>query len=482
MDKFPQIIADAVTARDEYCKWDQSKIIILLELIAAKLDAASEELVAIAAKETHLTNPRLVGEVGRMSGQWRHMAAVLKNKDYLQVSVDLAEPTAQPPKPDLRKSNVPIGVVGIFGASNFPFGFGVGGGDTASAIAAGCPVVIKANPGHPETSRKIFEIMVDSGNQLKAPKGLFGLLESFDDGIKLVQHEDVSAIAFTGSTTGGRKLHDIAQSRPVPIPFYGELGGLNPIFATEEASKSNAAVIAQGFLDSVSLGAGQFCTKPGFLILVNGAEIKEEIVQIISKSTVHEMLNEGIRGLHNSKREEFSGLSYSKLLAKSPITNSEIEPLTIFEISADDLLSNKNVTLVEIFGPTAVVVDCKTPQQALEVAKVFEGTLASGVHGEPTDELIQLGIIGLLTRISGRVIMNAWPTGVAVTWSMQHGGPYPASTNSLFTSVGADSIVRFRRPIVYQNFSQDLLPDWLQNSNLDLYPRRVNGTHQMGAQ
>jgi len=482
MDKFPQIIAEAVIARDEYCKWDQSRIIELLELIATKLDAASEELVSVAAKETHLTIPRLIGEVGRMSGQWRHMAAVLKNKDYLQVSVDLADSTTQPPKPDLRKSNLPIGIVGIFGASNFPFGFGVGGGDTASAIAAGCPVIIKANPGHPDTSRQIFEIMVDSGKRLNAPKGLFGLLESFDDGIKLVQHDDVSAIAFTGSTTGGRKLHDLAQSRPVPIPFYGELGGLNPIFVTEEANKANAAVIAQGFLDSVSLGAGQFCTKPGFLILINGPEIKQEIVQLISKSAVHEMLNDGIRDLHNSKREEFSGLSYSKLLAKSPITNSEMEPLTIFEISADDLLGNKNVSLVEIFGPTAVVVDCKTPQQALEVAKVFDGTLASGVHGEPTDELIQLGIIGLLTRISGRVIMNTWPTGVAVTWSMQHGGPYPASTNSLFTSVGADSIVRFRRPIVYQNFSQDLLPDWLQNSNLDLYPRRVNGTHQMGAQ
>jgi NADP-dependent aldehyde dehydrogenase len=306
-------------------------------------------------------------------------------------------------------------------------------------------------------------------------------LESFDDGIKLVQHEDVSAIAFTGSTNGGRKLHDLAQSRAVPIPFYGELGGLNPIFVTEEANKANAAVIAQGFLDSVSLGAGQFCTKPGFLILINGAEIKQEIVQLISKSAVHEMLNDGIRGLHNSKREEFSGLSFSKLLAKGPIINSDVEPLTIFEISAENLLSNKNVSLVEIFGPTAVVVDCKTPQQALEVAKVFDGTLASGVHGQPIDELIQLGIVDLLSRISGRVIMNAWPTGVAVTWSMQHGGPYPASTNSLFTSVGADSIVRFRRPIVYQNFAENLLPEYLQDKNLDLYPRRINGTHHLAA-
>lgn len=481
MDKFPQIIADAVIARGEFDKWDQGKRIELLELIATELDAASEELVALATKETHLTNARLVGEVGRMSGQWRHMAAVLKNKDYLQITIDLAESTSQPPRPDLRKSNIPIGVVGIFGASNFPFGFGVGGGDTASAIAAGCPVIIKANPGHPETSKKIFEIMANCGDRLSAPTGLFGLLESFDDGIKLVQHDDVSAIAFTGSTDGGRKLFNIAQSRAEPIPFYGELGGLNPIFVTEEASKSNAQAIAQGFLDSVSLGAGQFCTKPGFLILVNGAEIKQELSQLITKSSVHEMLNEGIRKAHNLKRKEFSELSYIRLLATSPTIDSDIEPLTIFEISADDLLNNKNASLVEIFGPTAVVVDCETSQQALMVAKAFDGTLASGVHGETGDELMQLGIIDLLSRISGRVIMNAWPTGVSVTWSMQHGGPYPASTNSLFTSVGADSIVRFRRPIVYQNFPENLLPDHLQNKNLDLYPRRFNGTHYLAA-
>lgn len=482
MNKFSQIISDAVIARDEFAKWDRTRIIELLELIATELDLATDELVAVATDETHLTNARLVGEVARMSGQWRHMAAVLKSKAYLQISIDLADSTLQPPKPDLRKSNIPIGVVGIFGASNFPFGFGVGGGDTASAIAAGCPVVIKANPGHPQTSKNIFEILTKCGNQLGAPKGLFGLLESFEDGVNLVQHEDVSAIAFTGSTTGGRKLFDIAQARPEPIPFYGELGGLNPIFVTEEATKSKAASIAQGFLDSVSLGVGQFCTKPGFLILIKGSAIKQEISQLISKSSLHEMLNAGIRESHNSKREVFSDLSYVELLAKSPTTNSDSERLTIFEVSADDLLKNKNTSLVEIFGPTAVVVDCQTAQQALEVAKVFDGTLTSGVHGDPGDELIELGIVDLLSRISGRVIMNGWPTGVSVTWSMQHGGPYPASTSSMFTSVGADSIVRFRRPITYQNFAENLLPDYLQDSNLDLYPRRINGSYHLGAQ
>ena len=482
MDRFETLARDAVSARDGFEKWKQIQIIELLELIASELDAASEDLVAVAAKETHLTQARLVGEVGRMSGQWRHMADVLKKGEYLNVSVDLAEPTLQPPRPDLRKSNVPIGVVGVFGASNFPFGFGVGGVDTASAIAAGCPVIIKANPGHPETSKMIFEIMLRCANRVNAPVGLFSLLVSFDDGLKLVQHENVSAIAFTGSTSGGRKLFDIAQSRPEPIPFYGELGGLNPIFVTEEASNANASAIAQGFLDSVSLGAGQFCTKPGFLILVNGAEVKRELSNLITKSSTHEMLNEGIRSTHNLKREAFAELDYIKLFAKSPTANSELEPVTLFEISAADLLRNKDVCLVEMFGPTAVVVNCETSQEALLVAKAFHGTLASGVHGNPGDELIELGLLYLLNRISGRVIMNGWPTGVSVTWSMQHGGPYPASTNSLSTSVGADSISRFRRPVAYQNFPQNLLPSHLQNENLDLYPRRVNGTNYLAAQ
>jgi NADP-dependent aldehyde dehydrogenase len=476
MDMFETLMSDAVTARDIYEKWGRDEIVELLELIALDLDVALEELVEVAASETNLTKTRLVGEVGRMSGQWRHMAAVLKKGEYLGVSIDLADPTLQPPRPDLRKTNLPIGIVGVFGASNFPFGFGVGGGDTASAIASGCPVIIKAHPGHPETSKKIFEIMVNSAKNLKGPIGLFTLIQSFEDGVKLVKHKDISAIAFTGSTKGGRALFDIAQTRPEPIPFYGELGGLNPVFVTEEANHSRATAIAQGFLDSVSLGAGQFCTKPGYLILLKGVEVKKELSILISNSSTHAMLNDSIKNAHDFNRSAYARLPHVRLLAVGPTINNDSAPVTLFEISGADLLANQEFTLIEIFGPTAVVVNCESPQEVLLVAKAFHGTLASGVHGDLGDELLELGLLGLLGRISGRVLMNAWPTGVSVTWAMQHGGPYPASTNPLSTSVGADSIKRFRRPIVYQNFPQNLLPDHLKDASLASYPRNVNGT------
>lgn len=462
MQDLNSAMAKAVTARESIRKWDRSQIISLLEIIAEKLDGAASELIPLAMKETNLTEVRLTGEVGRMSGQWRHMAAVLKKGDYLGTVIDSADSTLQPPRPELRKTTVPLGVVGIFGASNFPFAFGVGGCDTASAIAAGCPVIIKAHPGHLETSRKVFQIMAAAAQSVNAPDGLFNMVEAFEAGIEFVKHKDVSAVAFTGSTLGGRALFDIAQSRKDPIPFYGELGGLNPIFVTEEAANRNGSIIAQGFLDSVNLGAGQFCTKPGYLILVNGSKMLEEIVNLVPTVVTHAMLNEKIREAHARNRSTYAGLPFVKLLAQGVATSDAIEPITIFEISGADLLANQEVTLKEVFGPTAVVVNCASNEEALKVANSFHGTLASGIHGEVNDKIISMGLLDILVRISGRIIWNSWPTGVAVTWAMHHGGPYPASTNSLFTSVGADSIKRFRRPVVFQNMPTELLPTELK--------------------
>ena len=462
MQDLNSVMAKAVTARESFRKWDAFQIITLLEAIANKLDGAASELIPLAGKETNLTEVRLTGEVGRMSGQWRHMAAVLKKGDYLGTVIDSADPTLQPPRPELRKTTVSLGIVGVFGASNFPFAFGVGGCDTASAIAAGCPVIIKAHPGHIETSRKVFALMQAAAKSVSAPDGLFNMVEDFEAGVEFVKHKDVSAVAFTGSTLGGRALFDIAQSRKDPIPFYGELGGLNPIFVTEEASAKNATTIAQGFLDSVNLGAGQFCTKPGYLILVNGDLVRNEIVNLVPNIATHAMLNAKIRAAHDLNRSAYAGLPYVKLLAQAVPASAEVELITIFEISGKDLLANQEVTLKEVFGPTAVVVNCASNDEALAIANAFHGTLASGIHGEANDKIISLGLLDVLVRISGRIIWNSWPTGVAVTWAMHHGGPYPASTNSLFTSVGADSIKRFRRPVVFQNMPTELLPTELK--------------------
>ena len=462
MQDVNSLMSKVVIAREIYRKWDRLQIIALLEAIADKLDGAASELIPLAGRETNLTEVRLTGEVGRMSGQWRHMAAVLKKGEYLGTVIDSADATLQPPRPELRKTTVPIGIVGVFGASNFPFAFGVGGCDTAAAIAAGCPVIIKAHPGHIETSRKVFQLMEVAAKSCGAPDSLFNLVEEFEAGIEFVKHKDVNAVAFTGSTNGGRALFDIAQSRKDPIPFYGELGGLNPIFVTAEAADKNGKNVAQGFLDSVNLGAGQFCTKPGYLILVNGESVRNEIRNLVPTLATHAMLNSKIREAHDLNRSAYAGLPFVKLLAEGVATNDLIEPITIFEISGADLLANTEVTLQEVFGPTAVVVNCQSNDEALRVANSFHGTLASGIHGEVSDQIIGLGLLDILVRISGRVIWNSWPTGVAVTWAMHHGGPYPASTNSLFTSVGADSIKRFRRPVVFQNMPTALLPEELK--------------------
>jgi NADP-dependent aldehyde dehydrogenase len=457
-------ISKALHARDEFIKWDGPKRMKLLSRIADSLDEAAGALIEIAAKETNLPVVRLTGEVSRMTAQWRHMAEALSEGSYLGVRKDAADSTLQPPRPDLRKTTVPIGIVGVFGASNFPFAFGVGGCDTASAIAAGCPVIVKGHPGHIETSRRVFELIAQAASSFGAPEGVITLVESFEAGIEIVQQDDVSAVAFTGSTAGGRQLFDLAQSRRNPIPFYGELGGLNPIFVTEEAGALNGELIAKGFLESVSLGAGQFCTKPGYLITINGASIKEAITELISTVSTHAMLNERVRSMHQAGRDEFQNMNFVRLLAIGE-SESQVEPVAIYEVSASDLLKNDEDALREIFGPTAVLVDCKDSQEMIDVAKRFHGTLASGIHGEPEDSVLSAGLMEVLQRISGRILWNGWPTGVAVTWAMHHGGPYPATTNSLFTSVGADSIKRFRRPITFQNFPDSLLPSHLQGAS-----------------
>lgn len=463
MSEVDLVIEEAVSARDTFRNWQSSDIVRLLNEVADDLDGAASELIKVAINETNLPEVRLTGEVSRMSGQWRHMAAALSRGENRNVVKDPADTSLQPPRPDLRKTSLPIGIVGVFGASNFPFAFGVGGCDTASAIAAGCPVISKAHPGHPQTSRRVFELISTSIKKAGGPKGLLSLVESFESGIDLVKSDEVSAVAFTGSTTGGRALFDIAQSRKNPIPFYGELGGLNPIFVTREAAEEQSQSIAKGFLDSVSMGSGQFCTKPGFLVTIGASKIKKEILNLIATTKTHPMLNESIRAAYGNKLENYLALGFANLLARAPSEDQEAEPTTIIEISGSDLLANVDKALQEIFGPTAVLVDCADTNELLEVARAFHGTLASGIHGQPTDSVIENGLLTVLERISGRVIWNGWPTGVAVTWAMHHGGPYPATTNPLFTSVGADSIKRFRRPITYQNFPQELLPAHLRD-------------------
>lgn len=469
------LLIAAQNAATQLREWPRTRIEEFLHTIADEIDQNINSLVDVAEQETNLPRGRLTGEIARTSGQWRHMANMVASGSYLGVIVDHADPTTVPPKPDIRQITIPLGVIGVFGASNFPFAFGVAGGDTASAIAAGCPVIVKAHSGHLETSRMMFNVLLSGARKVGAPAGVFGIIEGREVGVDLVKHPILAAAAFTGSTHGGRALFDAACARPHPIPFYAELGGLNPIFVTSAAQYEKSEEIAQGFLDSVSLGAGQFCTKPGYLVVVNGAPLRSALKNKIPLASPHAMLNSGIKKSHDEIRDQLSSHSFFDIIGVSPTQEGLTSPLTILEISGADLLAHREEAVTEVFGPTAVLVNCKDEAELLAVARAFGGSLTSGIHTAREDSTIVAEIMKVLESMSGRVLMNSWPTGVTVTWAMHHGGPYPASTFSSFTSVGANSIARFRRPVSFQNTTAEQLPFYLQDDHLVKVPRRIDG-------
>ena len=467
-------VRDAHAAWLQIRNWESAKIVALLESIADALDSAKGDLVPVAMEETNLPEARLTGEVARTTGQLRLMARAVEDRTYLDITIDHADASLTPPRPDLRLKTTSLGVVGVFGASNFPFAFGVAGGDTAAALAAGCAVVIKVNPGHPRVSRMVGEIMVAAALKAGAPAGLISLVEDFDSGLALVEHPLTAAIAFTGSTHGGRALFDVANRRENPIPFYGELGGLNPVFVTRSAATDRAKETAEGFLGSITMGAGQFCTKPGFLIVDGASAISAELSALVAAAPAQKLLNSNIVKLHDKNRDEIAQVPGMKVVAQN--SDGGDTNVTVYTISGKDFIAAGESARHEVFGPTAVIVDCSDSDELLRVAESFSGTLTSGIHAIENDPMNLSALISLLERISGRIVWNQWPTGLAVTWAMHHGGPYPASTNPLFTSVGAKAILRFRRPITYQNFPQKYLSPVLQDGSAELTSARINGT------
>lgn len=466
-------VRDAHAAWLQIRDWDSAKIVALLESIANALDQAKADLVPVAMEETNLPEARLTGEVGRTTGQLRLMARAVEDRTYLDITIDHADSSLTPPRPDLRLKTTSLGVVGVFGASNFPFAFGVAGGDTAAALAAGCAVVIKVNPGHPRVSRMVGEIMIAAAQKAGAPAGLISLVEDFEAGMALVEHPLTAAIAFTGSTHGGRALFDAANRREIPIPFYGELGGLNPVFVTRSMASEKAKETAEGFLGSITMGAGQFCTKPGFLIVDGASQINAELATLVSAAPAQKLLNSNIVKLHDRNRDETAQVPGMKLVAQNP--DGGDTNVSVYTISGRDFLATGESARREVFGPTAVVVDCADTDELLRVAESFSGTLTSGIHATESDPMDLTALISIVERISGRIVWNQWPTGLAVTWAMQHGGPYPASTNPLFTSVGAKALLRFRRPITYQNFPQKYLSPVIRDGAPELNGARING-------
>jgi NADP-dependent aldehyde dehydrogenase len=433
--------------------------------IADRLDAAVDELAALADAETALGETRLHGEVARTTGQLRMFAAVVTEGSHLEATIDHAAPSAVPPRPDLRRMLRPTGPVAVFAASNFPFAFSVAGGDTASALAVGCPVVVKAHPGHPRTSRRTADLVEEALAAAGAPAGAFALVDGYDAGLELVDHPAITAVAFTGSLAGGRALHDRAAARPAPIPFFGELGSINPVVVTADADAARGAELATGLAGSFQLGAGQFCTKPGVVFVPGGSALEAALGPLVG-ADLPRMLTPSIADGFQSGSARVESVPGVELLAGGPDAPAvAITDVATLRQHADDLLA-------EVFGPFALLVRYHSRAELAEALDDLEGTLTATLHaapGEPVDDLLPQ-----LEAIAGRVLFAGWPTGVAVTWSQHHGGPWPATT-SQHTSVGATAVRRFLRPIVYQDAPDAALPAALRDANPLGIPRRVDG-------
>jgi NADP-dependent aldehyde dehydrogenase len=445
-----------------------------LNAVADALEANADALVTLAHDETHLPVGRLTGELTRTAFQLRLLAADAASGEPFGATIDHADPGwGMGPRPDIRRVGEPLGVVGVFGASNFPFAFSVLGGDTAAALAAGCAVVHKAHPAHQRLARATAHVAVEALAAAGAPDGLFALVEGYEDGPALVRHPHVKAIGFTGSTRGGQALARLAAERPEPIPFYGELGSTNPVFVTPGAWAARRDAILAGYVGSFTLGMGQFCTKPGYLV-VPATDRDALISGLTDASPVapHEMLSRSLRDSFERSLGELQAADGVEVIATLPGTDSAPEA-TVLRASADTVLGNPALLEHEVFGPASVIVEYSAPEQLLALAAHIGGQLTAGVHAEDGDDTAAL--LRTLADHAGRVLWNGWPTGVTVSFAQQHGGPFPATTAPATTSVGTAAITRFLRPVAYQDVPDAALPAPLKNANPWGIARRVDG-------
>lgn len=424
----------------------------VLSALADGLAASSDEVVAIADEETALGEPRLVGEVARTVFQLRMFAEALEDDTLFARQID--EAVEGPPPaghPELVRSLIPLGPVAVFGASNFPFAFGVLGGDVASALAAGCSVIVKEHSAQPRLSQRLVELARDVLEKEFPGLDIFLSVRGTQAGAQVVQDPRVSAVGFTGSVSGGRHLFDLAQARPNPIPFYGELGSINPVVVSRQAAESRADQIAQGFVDSLLLGGGQFCTKPSVLVIPEDSTILETIKVLLASAQPVALLTTRIASAYRARVDEMTTANATNVVTapNGSEPGSWVHP-ALFVTSVEEMLTETTVLREECFGPAAVVVPYATDDEALAVSSAGGGVLVGSVHGEDDDPLAQAIVQALIPR-AGRIVWNGWPTGVAVTPAQMHGGPYPAATVPGATSVGLHAASRFVRPLVLQS-------------------------------
>ncbi len=436
--------------------------------IADEVEALGDALLQVAGEETNLPEARLRNERARTVFQLKSYADACRRGDWLEARIDTSDTDRNPPKPDLRKMLVPLGPVVVFGSSNFPFAYSTAGGDTACAFAAGCSVVVKAHPAHPHTSAMVADAISRAVKKCGLPTGLFTHVygASFEIGKSLVMHRRAKAVGFTGSFRGGKTLFDWANQREEPIPVFAEMGSVNPVFVLPEKLERGVAEIAKMYAGSITLGVGQFCTNPGLLLAIE-SEALDEFVQLLSeevrKVSPAKMLHAGIAKSYSEKRALALQQEGVDLMGNRGNSSEEGLP-TIATATATAFLKNP-VLQEEVFGPYSLVIKCRDQQEMLQVATNIKGQLTTTVMATENDVKGFSSVLDAVKSLCGRLIYNGVPTGVEVCLSMQHGGPFPATTDSRFTSVGADGIRRFARPLAYQNWPNELLPDELKNGN-----------------
>ncbi|MCC2956879.1 aldehyde dehydrogenase (NADP(+)) [Massilia sp. IC2-477] len=460
----------AAAAFDPYRALPLEQRARFLEAVAEGILAIGSELIERAQQETGLPQARLEGERMRTVNQLRLFAKVVRDGRFLGATIDTALPERTPPRPDLRLAKIGLGPVAVFGASNFPLAFSVAGGDTASALAAGCPVVVKAHGAHLGTSELVGRAVQRAVQECGLPEGVFSML--FGDGRtigqQLVAHPAIKAVGFTGSRGGGTALMRTAASRPEPIPVYAEMSSVNPVFLLPAALEQGGAALANGFVDSLTLGVGQFCTNPGLVFAVKGAALDAfaaAATTALQAKGAGTMLTAGIHDAYNSGIARFGATEGLRLVAQGSTEGIGCAAqAALYEVDAASFIGNPELQ-DEIFGPAALIVRFDSEEQMLQAAEKLHGQLTATVHVKPADHPLAAKLLPILERKAGRVLFNGFPTGVEVSHAMVHGGPFPATSDSRTTSVGATAIDRFLRPVCYQSLPAELLPEALRDDN-----------------
>jgi alpha-ketoglutaric semialdehyde dehydrogenase len=457
-------------ASQEFSKFSLKQRAGFMKTIAHDLENSGTQLISTAMEETNLPEGRLQSERARTVFQLNSYADACENANWMEVRIDTGDPKRNPPKPDLRKMMVPTGPVVVFGSSNFPFAYSTAGGDTACAFAAGCPVIVKAHPAHSNTSQLVADIILNAAKKCNMPKGIFSHIHGagIETGRQLVQHPHTKAVGFTGSFAGGKQLFDWGNQRKIPIPVFAEMGSVNPVFLLPEKLKNSHEEIAGMYAGSITLGVGQFCTNPGLIIGIKSDGLDKFISvlgQKIKEISPGTMLHPGIAKAFNEKRQKALEQKGVHEVAESQIAAKQNEGSPTIATTSGQIFLKNPLLHEEVFGPYSLIVECENNDELLMVAKALEGQLTATVMATIDDLRQNESLVDAIKNICGRFIYNGVPTGVEVCLSMQHGGPFPATTDNRFTSVGADGIKRFVRPVAFQNWPNELLPDELKDEN-----------------